>query len=104
MKAKYIAVMALLGSVAFCSCSDFTEIDQKGMNLLDTTDQLDMLFNQEYSYSVSDLLRLCGSVHYYPGNVGTVINNPVKSTTQILLKFDEEGHAREQRRGCVTMD
>lgn len=96
MKIKYMAGLLLLGASALSSCSDFTEIDQKGMNLLDTTDQLEMLLNQEYYYDVSNMNRLCGSVIYYPGNVPTLLANPVKTTTQILLAYDEDGHKREQ--------
>jgi len=66
------------------------------MNLLSTTDQLEMLLNQEYNIRIADIQRVCGSVQYYPGNVGTVLANPVKTTTQILLKYDEAGHALEQ--------
>lgn len=96
MKLKYIAGAFLFGAMALSSCSDFTEIDQKGMNLLSTTDQLDMLLNQEYYIGVSDLNRLVGSNIYYPGNIPTILANPAKTTTQILLSYDEEGHAREQ--------
>lgn len=96
MKTKYIVGLFLVGASVLSSCSDFTEIDQKGMNLLSTTDQLEMLLNQEYSIRISDVQRVCGSVQYYFGNVGTVLANPVKTTTQILLKYDEAGHALEQ--------
>lgn len=96
MKIKYLAGLLIMGASALSSCSDFTEIDQKGMNLLTTTDQLEMLLNQEYSFDVANINRLCGSVIYYPGNVSTTLNNPVKTTTQIILAYDEAGHAREQ--------
>ncbi len=61
------------------------------MNLLSTTDQLEMLLNQEYNIRIADIQRVCGSVQYYPGNVGTVLANPVKTTTQILLKIRRGG-------------
>ena len=47
MKTRYIVGLFLVGASVLSSCSDFTEIDQKGMNLLSTTDQLEMLLNQE---------------------------------------------------------
>ena len=96
MKTRYIVGLFLVGASVLSSCSDFTEIDQKGMNLLSTTDQLEMLLNQEYNIRIADIQRVCGSVQYYPGNVGTVLADPVKTTTQILLKYDEAGHALEQ--------
>ena len=80
MKTRYIVGLFLVGSSVLSSCSDFTEIDQKGMNLLSTTDQLEMLLNQEYNIRIADIQRVCGSVQYYPGNVGTVLANPVKKT------------------------
>ena len=85
MKTRYIVGLFLVGASVLSSCSDFTEIDQKGINLLSTTDQLEMLLNQEYNIRIADIQRVCGSVQYYPGNVGTVLANPVKTTTQILL-------------------
>ena len=94
MKTRYIVGLFLVGASVLSSCSDFTEIDQKGMNLLSTTDQLEMLLNQEYNIRIADIQRVCGSVQYYPGNVGTVLANPVKTTTQILLKYDEAGTGR----------
>lgn len=45
MKTRYIVGLFLVGASVLSSCSDFTEIDQKGMNLLSTTDQLEMLLN-----------------------------------------------------------
>ena len=46
MKTRYIVGLFLVGASVLSSCSDFTEIDQKGMNLLSTTDQLEMLLNR----------------------------------------------------------
>lgn len=91
---KYISGLLLCAS-ALSSCSDFTEIDQKGMNILNTTDQLEMLLNHGYTYSVRDLNRLCGTIIFYPGNLGTLLANPVKTSDQILLSYDEAAHARE---------
>ena len=52
MKTRYIVGLFLVGASVLSSCSDFTEIDQKGMNLLSTTDQLEMLLNQEYNIRI----------------------------------------------------
>ena len=52
MKTRYIVGLFLVGASVLSSCSDFTEIDQKGMNLLSTTDQLEMLLNQEYNMPI----------------------------------------------------
>ena len=60
MKTRYIVGLFLVGASVLSSCSDFTEIDQKGMNLLSTTDQLEMLLNQEYNIRIADnIFRLC---------------------------------------------
>ncbi len=53
MKTRYIVGLFLVGASVLSSCSDFTEIDQKGMNLLSTTDQLEMLLNQEYNIRIA---------------------------------------------------
>ena len=62
MKTRYIVGLFLVGASVLSSCSDFTEIDQKGINLLSTTDQLEMLLNQEYNIRIADIQRVCGSV------------------------------------------
>lgn len=54
MNIKYIAAgMAAFGAVVLSSCSDFTEIDAKGKNLLNRTQDLELLLNADYSLSAT---------------------------------------------------
>lgn len=76
---------ALLGS----SCSDFTEIDQKGKNLLQTTDELEMLLNAEFSYYASDEKTMCGDMIYAFSPVATDLSQPTKTRNVIMWTWDE---------------
>ena len=42
-------------ALALGACSDFTEIDPKGKNILNRVEDLDLLLNYEYYISASDI-------------------------------------------------
>lgn len=102
---KYILGSAVAASLAMTavSCSGFTEIDPKGMNLLETVDQLEMLLNYNYSFSATDMMEVSGDIVYATSNLNTLMNQPIKSATQILITWDEAGHD-EFLAGLTTTD
>ena len=55
---KYMAGIA--AAAMLCACSDFTEIDQKGLNTLSRVSDLDMLLNAECPF-----LKEVDSVLYF---------------------------------------
>lgn len=93
---KYILVTVL--GFALTSCSDFTEIQPKGTNLLETTDQLELLLNYQYGYDsalgTTDMMELCGDIIEYYGNVNNLFSQPQNNLYQIRLGWDEERHVK----------
>lgn len=90
MKMKKLIYGILLGtSLLTGSCSDFTDVQPKGKNLLSTTDQLEMLLNNEFQISSSDLQVLCGDMIRSFSNVPTLINQPNKTRAAIIISWDE---------------
>jgi len=73
------------------SCSDFTDIQPKGKNLLATTDQLEMLLNNKFFYYIgeTDEREMCGDIIRAFENVPTLINRPTKTRNAIIISWDE---------------
>ena len=86
---KYIYSILLGTALLTGSCSDFTEVQPKGKNLLSTTDQLEMLLNAEISISTSDWNVCCGDMIRAFENIPTLINRPNKTRSAILISWDE---------------
>lgn len=79
--------MALL----FSSCSDFTDIQPKGKSLLSSTDQLELLLNQEYNtlmpYEQQNFINesyFCGM-----GNVETMKQSSEETHNKIITLWEE---------------
>lgn len=90
MKMKKLIYSILLGiALLIGSCSDFTDVQPKGKNLLSTTDQLEMLLNNEFKLSTSDLYVLCGDMIRASSNIPTLINLPNKTRGAIIISWDE---------------
>ena len=60
MKLKNIAFFAIACSAILSSCESFTDVDQKGMNLLSKTSDLELLLNANYYGDWKDLTIICG--------------------------------------------
>lgn len=73
---------AFLGTVLlFSACSDFTDIKPKGKNLLSSTTDLDLLFNNEMTGNMFDLNAVGGDLLYTFSNVPAMlsVDNPSRS-------------------------
>lgn len=82
--------LCLLGMLSLAvSCSDFTDVQPKGKNLLSTTTELEMLLDSEFSTSSSDWSMMCGDLIYCLENVPNLISKPQKTRTSIILTWDE---------------
>lgn len=87
---KYLAYSAI---AVLSSCADFTDIEPKGQNILSTTQELEMILNDDYDCWVTDARVLCGDcVYNYSENVIDLLNRPEKTRMSILISWDEEGH------------
>lgn len=95
MKKTIISLLTFAGLVSLSSCSDFTDIDPKGSNLLKTTEELEMLLNKEYTSIYSDQMSYLTGDLLPNTNIPTLINRPQKDITAILLTCDEAAHAKE---------
>lgn len=91
MKTKnMIYGLVMAGVMTFGSCSDFTDVEPKGKNLLTTTDQLEMLLNGEIDFEVSDMTQMCGDMIRYTGDdVPTQISLPGVTRDVVMWTWDE---------------
>lgn len=93
MKKIYIIIGLVL--TLFSACSDFTEIQPKGKNLLSSDQEIDMLLNFDYSGYVhfgfqtgGDLNLLTNDV--YPlTNIQTLVSSTVASDQKAYFQWDE---------------
>ena len=95
MKKTIISLLTFAGLISLSACSDFTDIDPKGTNLLKSAEELEMLLNREYSSIYSDQMSYLIGDLLPNSNIPSLINSPQKSINSILLTCDEAGHAKE---------
>ena len=96
--AKYMNYVRLIGAafllLHLSSCSDFTELQPKGKNVLSTVDQLETLLNYEYAiggsdWTTKDMRTMCNDIIYAVSPVSTAISQPNKSRDVIMWTWDE---------------
>ena len=87
---KKVIYSLLAGVLMLASCSDFTDIPQKGKNLLSSTDDLELLLNKEYDMWNTDMRTISGVLYNY-SSIPAVIAQPNKTRTSIMYGyFDDE--------------
>lgn len=85
-KSIYAAAFACLFLTA---CSDFTELQPKGKNLLSTTEELEMLLNAEFTTVTTDMKSVASDLAPVAQNLETLLSAPVKTREAILVSFDD---------------
>lgn len=85
---KLIYNLMTVGVLLFTSCSDFTDIQPKGKNLLSTTDEIEMLLNSEFYLSSTDAQMMSGDMLILSSNVANELNQPNKTRKAIMITFD----------------
>ena len=91
----YSAVVGIVFLLTTTGCSDFTDLQPKGKNLLTTTDQLEMLLNTDQGYysglssSGTDMRLMSGDILYAYSNVFTTLAQPNKTRNTIIWTWDE---------------
>lgn len=97
MKLKKSIYIAAVASASFMiqSCESFTDIDQKGMNLLGKTSDLDLLLNQTVVNDYTDFGTMSGDIidGMNIGYLPEALDNTVKNYITILTAWDENDHA-----------
>lgn len=90
-KIRYGFLLALL---AFASaCSDFTDIDPKGKNVLSRVDDLDMLLNYEYrqsGFAFRTVMLAANDILPYADNIPNLLSAKEKTLNGVLATWDED--------------
>ncbi len=87
---KYIYILMAGAALMMASCSDFTDIQPKGKNLLSTTDELAMLLNQVFQYgSTADRQEMAGDLIYELNDIPTLLSQTSKTRNVIIFSWDE---------------
>lgn len=87
MKKNTILMAVVIGLAT--SCSDFTDIEPKGKNLLSTTTQLDMLLNAEFTTLTTDMQTIATDLVPVSQNIPNLISQPSKTREALLVSFDD---------------
>ena len=93
IRIQYIAAPAIALAAAISSCESFTDIDQKGMNLLTKTSDLELLLNRDAYGWYADMGMVCGDLITGDGYLPTELDKTTKTFNMILTTWDEEAHA-----------
>ena len=96
---KGIAAVGFLALLLLpAACSDFTDIQPKGKNLLKSTNDLELLLNNEMELEMTDFLEVGGSVLYAYSSVPAAISvdNPSRSAYLMGWKDSEQDIKRFQ--------
>ncbi|MBQ6033365.1 MAG: RagB/SusD family nutrient uptake outer membrane protein [Prevotella sp.] len=90
-KISLFSAVVLLGgfTTILTGCSDYTEIQPKGKNLLQTTGEIEGLLNIEYGTANPDVRVMAGDIVKTFSNVASDISNPSKTRNIILITWDE---------------
>ncbi len=87
---KKVIYSLLIGATLITgSCSKFTDVQPKGKNLLATTDQLEMLLNNQFTLEDKDMRVMGGDILSIFENVPSLLSKPVKTRPAIIISWDE---------------
>lgn len=89
---KKIIYALTVALAALSSCSDFTELQPKGKNMLSTVDDLELLLNQDKEINTRDLITVGGDAFYAGNNsVISILSVEQKNITALRIGyFDDE--------------
>ena len=81
----------LTACLLLASCAEFTDLKPKGMNLLSTADELELLLNVEFSdYYQFDMYYMTGDLMSSTmGMIPNILTQPTPSRNSILLTWDD---------------
>ena len=83
-------VTILTACLVLASCAKFTDLKPKGMNMLSSADELELLLNAEYrDFYNFDMYQIPGDVLIGSvGSVANLISTPTPSRNSILVTWD----------------
>jgi len=87
---KKICAIIIGLSLLLGSCSDFTEIDPKGKNVLNRVEDLDLLLNYEYYLRIDNKQALLVNDIFPLENVPNLLTESIHTLNGIYISWDEE--------------
>ena len=81
----WVSMVLFLGA-----CSDFTEIDPKGKNMLNRVEDLDLLLNYEYYLRIDNKQALLVNDIIPRENVPNLLTETIRTLNGIYISWDEE--------------
>ena len=93
---KKIIYSLLAGAMMLTACSDFTELQPKGKNMLNSTEDLELLLNQEMELRLVDMGSVGADFFYAYANVlaGFEVENKTALTLRLGYSDDDASIAR----------
>lgn len=88
MKRIYAIIIGL--ALLAGSCSDFTEIDPKGKNILNRVEDLDLLLNYEYYLRIDNKQAILVNDIIPWENVPNLLTETIRTLNGIYISWDEE--------------
>ena len=88
-KIKLYTAILMAAALTATSCSDFTDIKPKGKNLLSSTDELELLFNNDIDISLSDVYNIGGSVISGANQIPAELAMPNKERSTLLWSYSD---------------
>ena len=80
----------LSACLLLASCAEFTDLKPKGMNMLSSADDLELLLNAEFrDYYTFDMYHLTGDLLCGNARVANLISQPTPSRLSIIVTWDE---------------
>lgn len=86
---KLIYSIFLAGACLFSSCESFTDIQPKGMNLLSTTTDLEMLLNTEFATTSTDMRQVAADIIYGSTHIPNLLSQVSTTRTKIIIELDD---------------
>ena len=86
---KLLYSIILAGACLFSSCESFTDIQPKGMNLLSTTTDLEMLLNTEFFHTSTDMREVAADVLYGSNFIPNVLSQANTTRAKIIIELDD---------------
>lgn len=89
---KKVIYSLLAGVLMLASCSDFTELQPKGKNLLASTDDIELLLNSDIDPYNSDMRNITGVIYAYSSMSATIAQVP-QTRNGILLSYADDDNS-----------
>ena len=94
----------IVGAIMLTACADFTELQPKGKNMLNSTDDLELLLNPRMDLVLVDLGSIGGDYIYSFGNVLAGFEVVNKTATTLRMGFFDDEASISRLEDLTTAD